>query len=90
MLVWLLACLSETTSSEDEGSCTERVWNSDADGDGFGGKESVLSCEAMSGFVERDGDCNDDNDHYDKCKLQSSDRPVVLSDRHGDDGLPAA
>ena len=35
----------------------------DTDGDGFGDEEAgVLSCEAVSGYVEVGGDCNDEKD----------------------------
>ena len=42
----------------DEG--LEAAWYSDGDGDGYGAGEPVLACEAPSGHVSVDGDCDDE------------------------------
>jgi len=40
-------------------------WYPDGDGDGFGANVPVFSCEALSGYVAEDGDCDDeDADSY--------------------------
>lgn len=37
------------------------AWYRDADGDGFGDDNSVMySCSAIDGYIQDDGDCNDD------------------------------
>ena len=42
--------------------CTPRTWYRDRDGDGFGGSESRASCDQPNDeYVEKTGDCNDDN-----------------------------
>jgi len=44
----------------DTGSCDERPWYRDADGDGWGDiDDSISDCEAPAGFAERHGDCDD-------------------------------
>ena len=52
---------SETSLLDsDTGSCEERSWYQDADGDGYGDDFAFLSsCEAPSGYVEQLGDCDD-------------------------------
>ncbi|HJL21489.1 MAG: hypothetical protein CMN31_17855 [Sandaracinus sp.] len=42
-------------------SCVSRTFYADADGDGFGDPTvPMMGCEMPEGFVENDGDCNDD------------------------------
>lgn len=50
------------SASETEPSCTQVLWWTDADGDGYGAGPEVLSCTPPdASSVERTGDC-DDND----------------------------
>ncbi len=40
------------------------TWYLDGDGDGFGGAETVEECEQPEGYVEVDGDCDDNDASY--------------------------
>ncbi|MEC7988305.1 MAG: SUMF1/EgtB/PvdO family nonheme iron enzyme, partial [Myxococcota bacterium] len=61
MFFWLLACSLGTEDSPTESSCSQQLWYQDADADGYGGTDVMLSCEAPSGFSEQGGDCDDEN-----------------------------
>ncbi|UJR79868.1 RCC1 domain-containing protein [Sandaracinus amylolyticus] len=51
----------DDAEAPDAGSCAERTFYRDADGDGFGDRASSTSaCEAPDGYVEDDRDCDDD------------------------------
>ena len=44
------------------GDCITPVWYFDADGDGYGTDGSaLLGCEALVGYIDRGGDCDDDD-----------------------------
>jgi hypothetical protein len=44
------------------GNCTNRTWYADADGDGFGADETMLTaCWQPEGYVNKGGDCDDWN-----------------------------
>ena len=45
----------------DESSPLSTIWYQDADGDGFGSSEVIYSCTQPIGYINRSGDCNDNN-----------------------------
>lgn len=64
MILLLLACPAAPDAALPSGTADDCValtrWTADADGDGFGDPEQVLlACEAPSGYVAEEGDCDD-------------------------------
>jgi hypothetical protein len=45
----------------DEDASDASEWPVDMDGDGWGGDDTLLACDAPSGTAERTGDCDDDD-----------------------------
>ena len=50
---------AESDEPRDTDPCENHAWYADADGDGVGGQDSELACEAPSGHVSENGDCDD-------------------------------
>lgn len=48
-----------TDCDDDDAQVTERTWQSDADGDGFGGDQTLTECAPGEGWVLDRGDCDD-------------------------------
>jgi hypothetical protein len=51
---------AKDTASPPIDACTPTAWYLDADGDGFGAGDVVMSCDAPEKHVAKDGDCADD------------------------------
>ncbi len=49
---------------DDDSPADPTTWFEDLDGDGYGGSTSAVSCDAPTGFVSLDGDCDDTDTDY--------------------------
>ena len=53
---------NDCDSDIDEDAVDGTTWYADADSDGYGRSEdSVTTCDELSGYVDVDGDCDDDD-----------------------------
>jgi len=59
---------------DDSGVVGIRSWYPDDDGDGYGDDTAtaVLSCSMISGLVEDNADCNDDDDDYNPAAVEDN------------------
>ena len=56
---WITDDEWEARSSVYDESCAELIWWLDGDGDGFGGGDGILRCDAPVGHTQVYGDCDD-------------------------------
>ena len=71
----------------DEVAVDQTLFYQDADGDGYGGIIFELACEASTGFVSLDGDCDDNNPNVSPSETEACNE--VDDDCNGDidDGI---
>ena len=51
--------IDDTSDTNDTNDCSTQTFYEDLDGDGFGTNTTVNACTAPSGYVAKNGDCND-------------------------------
>ena len=76
------------SSGGSSGGCEELPWYPDNDNDGYGAGEPEYACEQPAGYVDQDGDCNDDNEFANPGVDEKCDGMDNDCDSYVDEGSP--